>query len=270
MTALAREWLPPMMARSHQVGGDLITRLTRMVERQSADSFAAQTQALLHRPSAAATLPDIRVPIVLVSADQDTWSPPKQHMAMRQLCSGAELIIVKDAGHMAPVEQPEAVAAVLRSWLRRVAEREELNMRLSDLEKLQIANKCTQQLYRLARLNDAGAFEAVAVLFTEDGVLTRPSDPERPIHGRQAILAALTARPPRSTRHVLSGVEVSIESDTRAVAISTVVMYSGEPAGTATFITSIAVGSYTDVFCRVGDEWLIKERQGKIDMKGTI
>jgi len=270
MAQLARQWLPPMMARSGQSRGDLLTRLTTMVERQSADSFAAQTHALLNRPNAAGILPNIRVPVVFVSADQDTWSPPQQHEAMRQLCPGAELIVVKDAGHMAPVEQPEAVAAVLRAWLWRVVEREKSIMQLNDQEKLQITNKCTQQIYRLARLNDASAFEAVSELFTEDGVLIRPSDPDRPIHGRPAILAALASRPARPTRHVLSNVEVVIESDIRVVVVSTVVMYSGTPPETPGTITSIAIGSYTDVLCPVGDKWLIKERRGKIDMKGTI
>jgi hypothetical protein len=171
---------------------------------------------------------------------------------------------------MAPVEQSEAVAAVLRAWLWRVAAREKSITQLSDHEKLQIVNKCTQQIYRLARLNDANAFEAVSALFTEDGVLIRPSDPDRPIHGRPAILAALASRPPRPVRHVLSNVEVVIESDTRAVVVSTVVMYSGKAPETPGEIASIAIGSYTDVLCPVRDEWLIKERRGKIDMKGTI
>ena len=143
-------------------------------------------------------------------------------------------------------------------------------MQLNDQEKLQITNKCTQQIYRLARLNDASAFEAVSELFTEDGVLIRPSDPDRPIHGRPAILAALASRPARPTRHVLSNVEVVIESDIQVVVVSTVVMYSGTPPETPSTITSIAIDSYTNVLCPVGDKWLIKERRGKIDMKGTI
>ncbi len=270
MGAVAREWLPPMMARSGSHRDEVLARLTAMVERQSADSFAAQTDALLHRPNAALILPTIRVPVILMSADQDTWSPPQQHERMRQLCPGAELVVIEDAGHMAPAEQPEAVAAVLRAWLERVAEREQANMQLSTLDKLQIANQCTEQIYRYARLFDAGAFEAVSALFTEDGVLTRPSEPDRPIHGRSAILAAFTSRPPRPTRHVLSGVEISIESATRAAALSTVVVYAGDPSETAATIASIAVGGYTDVFRRVGDDWLFQERLGRIDMKGTL
>jgi pimeloyl-ACP methyl ester carboxylesterase len=124
MAALAREWLPPMMGRSTDDRGELMARLTAMVERQTAESFAQQIKALLSRPSAREVLPDIRVPVVLLSATDDSWSPPKQHEEMRQLCPGAELVVIERAGHMSPVEQPVAVAAVLDAWLLRVSQRE--------------------------------------------------------------------------------------------------------------------------------------------------
>lgn len=123
MAALAREWLPPMMGRSTDPQGELMARLTAMVERETAESFASQINALLSRPNARAVLPDIRVPVVLLSATEDSWSPPKQHEEMRQLCPGAELVILERAGHMSPVEQPAAVAAVLGAWLSRVSQR---------------------------------------------------------------------------------------------------------------------------------------------------
>src|SRR5260370_35705873 len=88
--------------------------------------------------------------------------------------------------------------------------------------------------------------------------------------GRGVFVAAPAAGRPRPTRHVLSNVEVVIESDIRVVVVSTVVMYSGTPPETPGAITSIAIGSYTDVLCPGGDKGLIKECRGKIDMKGTI
>jgi pimeloyl-ACP methyl ester carboxylesterase len=121
MTALAAEWLPPMLGRALTAEEPLMIRLTRMVERSSPDSFAAQIRALLHRPDALAVLRDIRVPLLLLSASDDRWSPPKQHEAMRDSCAGSELVIVEGAGHMAPVEQPAAVAAALRAWMNRIA-----------------------------------------------------------------------------------------------------------------------------------------------------
>lgn len=119
MAALAAEWLPPMMGRP--AGGEeriaLMQRLTKMVERQTAESFAAQVQALLNRPDAEPLLPAIRVPALLLSGSQDTWSPVSQHIGMQQLIPGSILVEVADAGHMTPIEQPEAVSNALHQHL---------------------------------------------------------------------------------------------------------------------------------------------------------
>lgn len=120
MTALAGEWLPPMLNRDTSVRPDVHTRLVAMIERYSPDSFAAQIRALLTRADAAPLLAGLRIPALLLSATGDTWSPPAQHEAMRELCPQAELIIVPEAGHMLPVEKPVAVAAALDRWLTRV------------------------------------------------------------------------------------------------------------------------------------------------------
>jgi pimeloyl-ACP methyl ester carboxylesterase len=118
MAALAAEWLPPMMARPAAVERRLIMqRLTSMMESQTPASFAAQVQALLNRPDAEALLSTIRVPTLLLSGTEDTWSPPAQHAHMQRTIPGSILVEVADAGHMAPIEQPDAVADALREHL---------------------------------------------------------------------------------------------------------------------------------------------------------
>ena len=117
MAALAADWLPPMLAAPPARRPQVVARLVAMIERQTAESFAAQQQALLERPDAEMLLPTIRVPTVLLSASEDAWSPPSQHETMRRAIAHSTLIVVADAGHMAPIEQPDAVAEALREWL---------------------------------------------------------------------------------------------------------------------------------------------------------
>jgi pimeloyl-ACP methyl ester carboxylesterase len=88
-----------------------------MVEGQTPESFAAQIQALLHRPDAEPLLPTIRVPTLLLSGAEDKWSPVSQHAHMQRMIRGSILVEVADAGHMAPIEQPDAVANALRLHL---------------------------------------------------------------------------------------------------------------------------------------------------------
>src|ERR1700682_226996 len=116
MSALAADWLPPMMAGGARTA-DLMPRLIAMVERSTPDSYSGQINALLNRPEALSVLPTIAVPTLLLSGSEDTWSPVSQHETMRRRIPHATLFEIHGAGHMAPVERPDAVAVALREWL---------------------------------------------------------------------------------------------------------------------------------------------------------
>lgn len=119
MTALAASWLPPMMGTTSARRQRIVDRLTQMIERASLESFAGQQSALLNRPDAEPVLPTITVPTMLLSATNDTWSPIAQHVEMQRAIPGSTLVTIEDAGHMAPIEQPETVARALAEWLAR-------------------------------------------------------------------------------------------------------------------------------------------------------
>jgi pimeloyl-ACP methyl ester carboxylesterase len=123
MSALADEWLPPMMGASKARVAQAMPALHAMVERQTVESFAAQVKALLERPDASVVLPTIDVPTLLASGTADTWSPLIQHEEMRRQIPHATLVAINDAGHMAPAEQPHAVAAALRAWMGQAVSR---------------------------------------------------------------------------------------------------------------------------------------------------
>ncbi|HMH28016.1 MAG TPA: alpha/beta hydrolase [Steroidobacteraceae bacterium] len=120
MSAVAADWLPRMMGASLARVAQVMPKLQAMVERQTVESFAGQTKALLERPDAVPILPTIGVPTLLASGTADTWSPLMQHEEMRRQISEATLVSIEDAGHMAPAEQPHAVAAAMRAWLEQV------------------------------------------------------------------------------------------------------------------------------------------------------
>jgi pimeloyl-ACP methyl ester carboxylesterase len=118
MSALAAEWLPPMMASGPRTA-ELMPRLMAMVERSTPESYAGQINAMLNRPEALSVLPTIAVPTLLLSGSEDTWSPVSQHETMRRRIPHATLFEIHAAGHMAPIERPDAVALALREWLNK-------------------------------------------------------------------------------------------------------------------------------------------------------
>jgi pimeloyl-ACP methyl ester carboxylesterase len=117
MAALAAEWLPPMMGASPARVAQVMPILVAMVERSTPDSFAGQIEALLRRPDARPLLPTIDVPTLLLSGTNDTWSSLSQHADMQRSVPHATLVEIAGAGHMVPIERPDAVARALRGWL---------------------------------------------------------------------------------------------------------------------------------------------------------
>jgi pimeloyl-ACP methyl ester carboxylesterase len=117
MRALADEWLPPMMGKDAARNMELLPRLTAMIERWTADAYAGQVTAMLNRPDALSVLSGIAVPTLLLSGSDDGWSPVSQQESIRRRIPHATLFEIHGAGHMAPCERPEQVAAALREWL---------------------------------------------------------------------------------------------------------------------------------------------------------
>jgi pimeloyl-ACP methyl ester carboxylesterase len=97
--------------------GALMARLTAMVERATPQLFQHQIAALLGRPNAHRGLSAIPCPTALIVGRQDGWSPLAQHEEMAALIPGAVLTVIEGAGHMSPVEQPQAVAEALVAWM---------------------------------------------------------------------------------------------------------------------------------------------------------
>ncbi|MBU2237103.1 MAG: alpha/beta hydrolase, partial [Gammaproteobacteria bacterium] len=116
---LVTQWLIPMMSPKGLNNANLMADLTKMVESYSVEDFEKQIHALINRPDAEALLSQISVPTLLLSGSQDTWSPVVQHQAIQKHIIGSELVVIDDAGHMAPAEDPENVAAALHSWLKK-------------------------------------------------------------------------------------------------------------------------------------------------------
>lgn len=120
MSALAAEWLPPMLGGDVARAAELLPRLRAMIERFTAQAYAGQVSAMLNRPEVLSLLPSIAVPTLLLSGSDDVWSPVSQQQSIRRRIPHATLFEIHGAGHMAPLERPHAVAVALREWLLKV------------------------------------------------------------------------------------------------------------------------------------------------------
>jgi len=62
-------------------------------------------------------LGEIDCPVLVVSGEDDQLTPPKYSKYLADHIQGAQLVSVPHAGHLAPIERPEAVNHAIREWL---------------------------------------------------------------------------------------------------------------------------------------------------------
>lgn len=115
--ALVDQWLPPMVAPENQLKADLYAPMKEMCLSHGQDLFDAQVRALLGRPAVADLLPTITCPTLVVTGELDQWAPPSQHAEFAEQIPNSKLVIVPGAGHMLPLEAPEALNSAIASWL---------------------------------------------------------------------------------------------------------------------------------------------------------
>ena len=116
MRAMAAQWARPMIHPSRH-GTPLFDAVLDMLERSSAEQFAAQINALLKRPDAGPVLSTITCPTLVLTGREDLWSPPEQHELIAAAIKDAQLCIAEQCGHMSTLEQPEMVNAAFEKWL---------------------------------------------------------------------------------------------------------------------------------------------------------
>jgi len=68
--------------------------------------------------SAGDFLPQVEVPTLIVAGERDTFTPPFLAEAMAEAIPGAELVVVKNGTHVAPLEQPDVVDSKITAFLR--------------------------------------------------------------------------------------------------------------------------------------------------------
>ena len=90
----------------------------RQVIAGSDPAIIAETQlALANRQDATNWLADINVPTLLLCGEYDGISPPDEMRAIADALPQAQFEIIKDVGHMAPLENPQAVNQIIRRFL---------------------------------------------------------------------------------------------------------------------------------------------------------
>jgi pimeloyl-ACP methyl ester carboxylesterase len=116
--AVVEEFCQMVVPPARYADAALMDEMRRMMHRIGPELAVQQQQALLDREDMRATLGRISCPTLVLCGRQDTLTPLAGHEEIARGVPEAKLVVVEACGHMAPMEQPEAVTAVLRYWLQ--------------------------------------------------------------------------------------------------------------------------------------------------------
>ena len=122
---LADAMIPRLLAESAAARGlpgraDVESLLRQLILAQPVETIQAALAALGSRPDMTAEMQQARPPMLLVVGEEDAITPPAFMEQAEEIIPHAKLLIVPQAGHLPPLEQPEIFNAAVLDFLRQL------------------------------------------------------------------------------------------------------------------------------------------------------
>ncbi len=115
-SAIADQMFPKMIAQA-SAGAAAAKKLRSIMEACPALTIEHALAAMRDREDFTALLPKLEIPLLIVVGEQDAIASPEIARAMHKSAPRSRLLIIRGAGHMAPIEQPQAFADAIRMQL---------------------------------------------------------------------------------------------------------------------------------------------------------
>lgn len=115
---VAEAMIPKMLAEGTRENRPEVVRTVRgLMENCPPGTIEYALAALRDRPDLTRDLPSIPVPTLIVVGDEDAITPPSFSELMRDRIPNARLEVIRGAGHLAPLEQPEQVNRAIGQFM---------------------------------------------------------------------------------------------------------------------------------------------------------
>lgn len=119
--AIADQMEAKMMCPQTIQGRPAIYRAIRQIMESCPPQTIAQACiAMRDRPDSSHLLTQLDCPTLIVCGSEDVLTGPELSRNMQQAIRSSHLEIIPGAGHMSPMEQPEDVTSVIRTFLNKV------------------------------------------------------------------------------------------------------------------------------------------------------
>jgi pimeloyl-ACP methyl ester carboxylesterase len=114
---LAEANLPNLLAEStRKERPDVVETVREIIESQPPAGISWTALALRTRPDSLELLRESGVPALVVVGEEDPITPVEAASAMAEVLPGSTLVVLPDAGHLTPLEDPAGVVEAILSW----------------------------------------------------------------------------------------------------------------------------------------------------------
>ena len=117
LRAVMRDEMKPNYLTDGPNMGQILDLCMAMAETLGPDVFMRQSRALQTRPDQQDTLRGVKVPTLVLCGEDDTLCPLHRHTLMHELIPHSTLSVIRNAGHLPTLEQPQPTNEALAKWL---------------------------------------------------------------------------------------------------------------------------------------------------------
>ncbi len=111
---LATKLVEALLAPGHDLAA--AARLRTMVESTPVETIVASLRGMAARPDRTEMLASIGVPTLVISGEEDALIPPLDSHEMASAIPNSEFLVLAGAGHLGPIERPDAFTEALRGF----------------------------------------------------------------------------------------------------------------------------------------------------------
>jgi len=109
--------LLPQLIHRDLIDGPVGQSLKDMAARVGGAAFGQQQTAILNRRDPGPVLDGLSVPTIIAVGDSDVLTPPTEALDLNLRIRTSSFHVIRDCGHLPPLEQPAATMNLLRDFL---------------------------------------------------------------------------------------------------------------------------------------------------------
>lgn len=114
--------LPKLLSPATLTGRPkIISQVEEIMSRSTPEAIAAALRGMAVRDDVTAEIPSLDVPALVIVGAEDGISTPDEMREIAEQLPQADLVIVPNAGHMTPCENPSAVTHAIRDFIRKLS-----------------------------------------------------------------------------------------------------------------------------------------------------